>query len=94
METRVGHVTHFFDHISVAALELEESLSAGDEIHILGYNTDIVQHVESIEINHHRIQQAGPGAEVGIKVEDRVHKGDVVFKVVKPVPELVGLGAS
>lgn len=94
MEMRVGHVTHFFDHISVAVLELEDGLSAGDEIHIVGYNTDITQHVESMEINHHRIQQAGSGAEVAIKVDDRVHKGDVVFRVSKTAPAFAGFGAG
>ena len=36
--------------------------------------------VLSIEIEHIPIEEAGPGQDVGIKVTERVHEGDMVFR--------------
>lgn len=94
MEQRAGRVTHYFDHLGVAVLELEYGLSIGDEIHIVGYNTDIFQRVESMEINHRRLQEVGPGAEVALKVDDRVHKGDVIYRVMELAAAEVGFGVG
>ena len=81
MEIRVGKVTHFYNHLSVAVLELAGELTLGDTIHFLGRVTDFDQQVGSLEIEHKKIQSAGPGEEVALKVIEIVRKGDVVFKV-------------
>jgi putative protease len=83
MDIRVGKVTHYYDHISVAVLELTGELKVGDTIHILGRTTDFGQQVGSMEIEHQQIQSAGPGTEVAIKVVESVRKGDIVFKSVE-----------
>ena len=80
METRIGKVTHYFNHHCVAVLELTEELKIGDLIHILGRNTDFDQRVGSLEIEHHKIQSAGPGRDVALQVIEPVHEGDMVFK--------------
>jgi translation elongation factor EF-1alpha len=80
MDIRVGKVTHYYKHISVAVLELTEELKAGETIHILGRITDFDQRVGSMEIEHQKIQSAGPGTEVALKVTEPVRKGDIVFK--------------
>ena len=82
MEIRVGKVTHYYNHISVAVLELSGELKVGDSIHILGRITDFEQRVGSMEIEHQKIQSAGPGTEVALKVIESVRKGDFVFKSV------------
>ena len=64
MDIRVGKVTHYFNHLSVAVLELTEELKVGEAIHILGRVTDFDQHVGSLEIEHHKVQLAGPGSAV------------------------------
>ena len=43
MEKHIGKVTHYFNRIGVAVLELEDSLQVGDTIHITGKTTDITQ---------------------------------------------------
>jgi len=83
MEIRVGKVTHYYNHISVAVLELTGELKAGETIHILGRITDFDQRVGSMEIEHQKIQSAGPGTEVALKVIESVRKGDIVFKLVE-----------
>src|SRR5882672_636580 len=45
-EERVGFVTHYYGHISVAAIRLESgSLRVGDTIRILGHTSDFRQRV-------------------------------------------------
>lgn len=83
MDVRVGKVTHYYDRISVAVLELTGELKVGDTIHILGRSTDLDQSVGSMEIEHQKIQSAGAGTEVALKVIDRVRKGDAVLKAVE-----------
>ena len=82
MEKRIGKVTHFYTHLCVAVLELTEELNLGDEIHILGHITDLVQPIDSLEIEHKKVSSAPPGIEIALKVDDFVRKGDELFKIV------------
>ena len=81
MEIRVGKVTHYYNHISVAVLELTGNLEVGDAIHILGRITDFEQPVTSMEIEHHKVHSVAPGEEVALQVIDFVRPGDSVFRV-------------
>ena len=83
MEKQIGRVTHYFSKIDVAVLELKDELKLGDDIHFLGHITDFTQRVTSMEIEHKKVEQVGPGMEVAMKVEDYVRKGDEVFKVLE-----------
>ena len=78
---QIGHVTHYFDHIGVAAIQLTESLSVGYTIHILGHSTDFKQDVTSLQVEHKSINEAGPGDDVAMKVIQSVHPHDKVFKL-------------
>jgi len=81
MEKQIGRVTHYFTKLNVAVLELTDAMRLGDEIHFLGRITDFTQYVNSMEIEHKKIEAAAPGMEVALKVEDYVRQGDEVFKV-------------
>lgn len=82
-EKKVGEVIKFFSKINVAAIRLTEgSLKVGDKIHIVGHTTDITQMVDSMQIENKNVQEAGPGADIGVKVKDRVREHDSVYKVV------------
>jgi putative protease len=83
MERRIGQVTHYFKRIGVAVLELSGGLMVGDVVHIQGYTTDFTQPVESMEIEHQKIQSAGPRAAVALKVIEHVRRGDLVYKVLE-----------
>jgi translation elongation factor EF-1alpha len=80
-ENRIGKVTHYFDHISVAVLELTEKLKVGDQIHFLGHSTDFKQDVNSLQIEHQSVSEGNPGQDVALKVNQKVHPNDAVFKV-------------
>ncbi|MFA7179486.1 MAG: translation elongation factor-like protein, partial [Dehalococcoidales bacterium] len=62
-------------------VELTGALQKGDTIRILGHTTDLEISVKEIQIEHERVEKAGPGQSVGIKVPDRVRKGDKVYKI-------------
>ncbi len=82
-EKKVGQVIKYFGKIGVAAVRLTEgSLKVGDQIHIVGHTTDFTQTVDSMQIENANVQEAGPGADIGIKVKDKVREHDVVYKVV------------
>jgi hypothetical protein len=78
---RIGSVTHYFTKIGVAVIELSDSLSVGDRLHFLGKHTDFPQHVGSMQIEHEPVEQANKGNEVAIKVDQRVRRGDSVFRL-------------
>ncbi len=82
MNLLIGRVTHYYPRISVAVLDLTGALKAGDTVLIEGKTTDLTQHVESMEIEHHKIQSAGPGMEIALQVPEPVREGDKVYKVV------------
>lgn len=81
MEKEIGKVTHYFNKISVVIVDLTDSLSVGDTIHIVGHSTDLTQKVTSMQIEHENVEEAKKGDSVGIKVDERVKEGDVVYKV-------------
>ncbi len=80
-EDLIGSVSDFFAHPVVAAIELTAPLKVGDRIHIKGHTTDLELDVDSMQIHNAAVQQAEPGDSVGVKVPDRVRKGDAVYKV-------------
>ena len=81
MESQIGIVTHFYKKISVAIVELSDSLLVGDTIHISGHTTDLTQKVDSIQMEHQNIEKAEKGQVIGLKVNDEVRVKDLVFKV-------------
>jgi translation elongation factor EF-1alpha len=81
MEIPIGKVTHYFNKIGVAVLELSGELKVGDRILILGHTSECTQLVSSLEVEHQKIQSGGPGEEVALKVAEPVRRGDTVFKL-------------
>ena len=79
---RIGVVTHYYSHLSVAIIRLESgTLRVGDVIHIRGHTTDFNQKVETLEVNHAPVTEVRPNEEFGLKVVEHAREHDVVFKV-------------
>ncbi len=78
---RVGEVTHYFNHLNVAVIRVEQCLKVGDVVHFLGAHTDFGQTIVSMQMEHHAVSQAEPGQEVAIKVHQRVRGHDTLFRV-------------
>jgi putative protease len=81
-EIAIGRVEKFFGKISVAAIRITGGeLKVGDKIKVKGHTTDFEQTVDSMQVEHATVPTAGPGAEVGIKVKEKVHEHDTVYLV-------------
>jgi hypothetical protein len=79
---RIGVVTHYFGHVSVAIVRLETgTLRIGDMIHIRGHTTDFKQKVESLQVDHAPATEVGPKDDFGLKVVEHAREHDVVYKV-------------
>jgi translation elongation factor EF-1alpha len=81
-EEAVGNVSDFFARPVVAGIEMLGTLKLGDKIHIAGHTTDIEMVIDSMQINNVNVTEAKPGDSVGVKVPDRVRRGDTVYKVI------------
>ncbi len=80
-EEEIGKVSDFFAHPVVAGIELSGKLKVGDLVRIKGHTTDLELTVDSMQINNVNVTEAKAGDSVGIKVTERVRRGDVVYKV-------------
>lgn len=81
MKKKIGEITHFYTHISVAVVRLDGELRKGDNILIEGSTTHIKQKAESMQINRQDIDVAKKGQEIGLMVKDRAREGDIVYKI-------------
>ena len=75
----VGEITHVFDKINVAVVNMQDNVKIGDKISIEGTVTNFVQTVGSMQIDKHDIQEAHPGDDIGMKIDNKVRKGDKVY---------------
>jgi putative protease len=78
----VGEVIHYYSKLKVAIIQLSDNLKLGDKISIEGYTTNLMQTVDSIQIDFKNVEYAAQGKIVGVKVEGRCRKGDEVKKSV------------
>ena len=86
-EERVGTVTHYYGHLSVAAVHMESgSLRVGDMIHVVGRTSDFHQRVESMQIEHEPVSEVRADQEFGLKVTGHAREHDVVYKAAARQP--------
>ena len=76
-----GKVTHYFTNIGVAVIKLDKPLKTGDKIRIKGATSDFEQTVDSMQIEHDKIEEAKKGQSIGLKIAEHVREHDVVYKV-------------
>ena len=81
MGKEIGIVSNYFEHVNAAAIKLTAPLKKGDVIRIKGGETEFEQKIESMQLDHKKIESAKKGDEVGILVKQGVRKGYKVFKV-------------
>ena len=79
----VGVVIHYYPKIDVAIVDVTAPISVGDRIRMKGSTTDFEQIVESMEIEHKKVEKAKPGDAIGLKVKNRVREKDVLYKIIE-----------
>ena len=79
---KVGRVTHFYDKIKVAVVELTADLAVGDNIKFArGGEEMFTQPVDSMQVEHEKIEAAKKGDIVGLKVNGDVKEGAEIYKI-------------
>ena len=80
-DTKVGTITHFYDKIGVAVINVLSPIKVGDRIKISGHDKEFEQEIASLQVEHQNIDQAKKGDNVGMIVDQPVKDGDEVYKV-------------
>lgn len=81
-EKQIGKVSHYFDRIGVAALNITGGvLTVGDVVHIKGHTTDLTQRIDSMQIDHQAVQRAEAGQDVAIRVVQPVRQHDAIYRI-------------
>ena len=79
---KLGEVTHYFPHVKAAAVMiLKDSIKLGDNIYIKGHTSDFKEKVNSIQLDHAKIEEGKKGQEIGLFVKSRVRIGDSVYRI-------------
>lgn len=79
---KIGKVTHYYDKLGVAIVELDGTLAVGDRIKFARGGEDLFeQDVDSIQIEHSKVETAKKGEVIGVKTKEAVKEGAEVFKM-------------
>ena len=79
----IGKISHFYPKISVAVLDLDDTIRVGDRISIERETGSFEQTVDSMQIEHENVQEAKRGQSIGLKIADKTREGAKVFKVIE-----------
>ena len=80
-EVQVGKITHYYNKIGVAVVEVLAPIKVGDTIKISGHDREFTQVVVSMQIEHQSIKEAKKGDIIGLKVDQPVKEKDLVYKI-------------
>lgn len=80
----LGKIINYFKKSRVAVINLTSSdLNLGDIILIIGSKTGLVKtKVNSMEINHEKVDLAKKGQLIAIFLEENVRENDLVYKII------------
>ena len=82
VEEKIGIVTDYLNRIGVAVIRLSDGdVRVGDGIRITGKATELVQAIESLQVEHQAVTHAARGAEVAVKVRGPVRRRDQVYRI-------------
>lgn len=80
MDKQIGKVTHFYDKLGVAIVDLDSgSLKVGDSVKFKHGDEEFTQTVESLQIEHASVDSVKKGDSFGLKVSQPAKPGTLVF---------------
>lgn len=75
-DKKVGKVTHYYDKIGVAIVDLAGPLKLGDSVTFKKGDEEILtQTVESMQIEKAAVESAKKGDVIGLKVDEPIKEG-------------------
>ncbi|MEK7119453.1 MAG: U32 family peptidase C-terminal domain-containing protein [Patescibacteria group bacterium] len=84
MDIQIGKVTHYYDKIGVAVIEvMNQTFKTGDTVRISGHDKEFTQTVGSLQVEHKQVMEVAAGETCGMKVEQAVRQGDMLYLVTK-----------
>lgn len=79
---KIGTVDHYYDKIKVAVIRLTGDLAVGEQVMFeRGGEEMFKQAVESMQIEHEKVDQAKAGDVIGVKTTEPLKEGAEVFKL-------------
>lgn len=82
MDVQIGKVTHYYDKIGVAVIEVvNQPLKVGDTVKISGHDNEFNQPVTSLQVEHKQVKEVAVGETGGMKVDKTVKEGDMLYLV-------------
>ena len=84
MDIQIAKVTHYYDKIGVAVIEvIKQPLKVGDVIKISGHDNEFNQTVSSLQVEHKQVKEITAGELGALKTDKPVKEGDVIYLVTK-----------
>ena len=81
MNIKVGKITHYYNKIGVAVVDVLKPIKVGDKIKISGHDNEFTQNINSMQVEFKAIYKAKKGDSIGLKVDQPVKENDLVYKV-------------
>lgn len=82
MDIQIGKVTHYFDKLEVAVVEvMNQTLRVGDTVKVSGHDNEFTQKITSLQVEHDQLSEVAPGESCGMKVDKPVKAGDMLYLI-------------
>lgn len=83
-DKEIGYVSNYYRKLSVASVEITSGgVSVGDTVRFKGHTTDFKLVVSSMQIEHEPVTEVKQGDSIGLKISEKVRKGDKVYKLIR-----------
>lgn len=79
MDVKIGKVTHYYDKIGVAVIEVTKKIKVGDMIKISGHDNEFNQEVTSLQVEHEQVDSIARGKSGALKTIKAVKDGDILY---------------
>lgn len=84
MDTKIAKITHYYDKIGVAVVDVTgKALKVGDMVKISGHDGEFTQEITSLQVEHEQVQSIAKGKSGALKTDKPVKDGDVIYVAVK-----------
>ena len=81
MDKELGKVIHYFDKAMVAVVRLTDSLKTGETVKFVHGESEFSQPVDSMEVEHQKVEEAKKGDVIGLKIGGKAREGSQVYKL-------------
>lgn len=80
MDNPIGKVTHYYDKVGVAVVDLQSgTLKVGQQIKFKRGEEEFTQTVESLQVEHQSVLEVKAGDSFGLKVNQPTKPGTLVY---------------